>query len=103
MKSTSNTINRANKANVTKGKFTGEVLLTPICFNPTSEELRKIKNVPEEFDVKTPDYSSVVTIQDVDYKKLYLLCSFNPNEILETDKYQDVVYVYYELFLSDQE
>lgn len=103
MKSTNKTKERTTQNSINfRALFTGEVMATPVMFNPTADDLRRLKNIPEQFDVNEPEYNRV--IKDKDYHTVSLLCKFNPNEALKlkTPKYSDEVFVEYKIFVSNR-
>ena len=68
MKSTNKTANSAQQSNINfKALFTGETYVTPVMFNPSAEDLRKIKNVREDFLRKT-------SIKSLQIHPLFLFC-----------------------------
>lgn len=103
MKSTNKTASKQEKSNINfRALFTGEVYVTPVMFNPSADDLRRIKNVKEEFDVKEPEYNKV--IKGNDYHVINLLCKFNPNEVLKlkTKQYADEMFVDYKFYISNR-
>ena len=103
MKSTNRTKKFSERTQLNfKATFTGGVFATPIIFNPNADDLRRIKNIPEEYDVKEPDYSRV--IQDKEYRTVSLLLKFDPNEAmkLKTPKYGGDTFVKYDIYVSDR-
>ena len=67
MKSTNRTKKFSERTQLNfKATFTGGVFATPIIFNPNAADIRRIKNIPEEYKVTEPDYSRV--IQDKEYR-----------------------------------
>jgi hypothetical protein len=103
MKSTNKTANSAQQSNINfRALFTGETYVTPVAFNPSAEDLRKIKNVREDFEIKEPEYNKV--IKGEDYHIISLLCKFNPNETLKlkTQAYANEVFINYNLYISNR-
>lgn len=103
MKSTNKTANSAQQNSINfKALFTGETLVTPVMFNPSAEDLRRIKNINAEWDVNEPDY--LKTIKGEEYRIISLLCKFNPNETLKlkTPAYPNDMFVEYKLYVSNR-
>jgi hypothetical protein len=69
-----------------KAVFTGVVDATPLCFNPTKEDLIRVKEIPEDRQDKVRDpnpyVASYTDNNGVEHTRLELLCRINPNEIL---------------------
>lgn len=107
MKSSKKTQERKEKANINyNAVFAGETLVTPILFNPTADQVRKIKNISEDYDVNEPSYNKTFTIngEEKEFSVISLLCKFNPNEILDVkNEYKDDVFVSYEILCSKDE
>lgn len=103
MKSTNKTKERAATAQINyRATFTGGVFATPIMFNPSADDLRRIKEIPAEYDVKEPNYERV--IKEENYRIVNLLCKFNPNKALKLKNpaYSDEVYVDYKFYISNR-
>lgn len=103
MKSTNKTKNAAVTSQINfKALFTGEVYATPVAFNPTAADLRRLKSIPEEWDINEPEYTRV--IKDNDYGIVSLLLKFNPNDALKlkAKQYSDDVFVEYKIFVSNR-
>lgn len=103
MKSTKKTQARAAKAQVNyKARFSGETITTPVLFNPTAEEIRKIKELPEGMDIREPSYKK--TIKGDEYSLISLLLQYNPNKLLKLkDKpYSDKMFVNYVVHCSPE-
>lgn len=65
-------------------QFTGEVFLTPLAFNPTGEEIKAFKNLPDSVNVEDPNYimEKIVdreTEEKRTVRRIILLTKFNPN------------------------
>ena len=104
MKSTNKTTQRQANASVDfKAIFSGAALVTPICFNPTAEQLRTLKNIPADREVNEQEYKANLKDGEV-YSVVNLLCKFNPNEILKTKgEFSDNVYVNYKILCQNKE
>jgi hypothetical protein len=111
MKSTNKTQERASRANVNyKAKFAGEVLVTPLAFNPTGEEIKQFKKITkEDITIDTPSYKKTLRLYEdgqpveKEYNVVSLLCSFTPNELLKVKgMYSEEMYVNYELIVSPE-
>ena len=105
MKSTNKTEQRSQQSEINyKAIFSGAALVTPVCFNPTAEQLRAIKNIKAEYEVTEPDYHATMKDGEV-YSVVSLLCKFNPNEILKLKKneYANEVFVNYKVFLKNED
>jgi hypothetical protein len=103
MKSTSKTKNQSEKPQLNfRAMFTGEVLATPVKFNPTADDLRKIKNIKDDFDVKEPEYRK--TIQGNEYQTVSLLLKFNPNKVLKlkNQAYPNEMFTEYKIYVSNR-
>lgn len=103
MKSTNNTKQRSEKQDINyRAAFTGGVMTRPMMFNPSAEQIRALKNLPEDFNVNEPNYTQ--TIKGEEYRRISLWCEFNPNKALKLKKaqYSDKVHVKYEIFVSDR-
>lgn len=104
MRSTNKTKDRAAKSAIDyRACFTGGVFTTPIAFNPTADDIRRIKNIPDTVNINEPSYTQ--TIKGEEYRKVSLWVEFNPNEVLKLKKpqYADNVTVKYEIFVSDRD
>ena len=103
MRSTNKTKERSEQAQINyRATFTGGVFTTPIMFNPTADDLRRIKNIPDTITIKDPKYDRV--IKDENYRVVSLLCKFNPNKALKLKqpRYKSEVYVDYKIYISDR-
>lgn len=103
MKSTKKTQNRAESQSINfKAVFSGAAQVTPVRFNPTAEELREIKNIKEEFEVKDPNYTR--TIKGEDFAVVSLLAKFNPNKEMKLTKnaYSENVFVHYDILCQNK-
>lgn len=103
MKSTNRTKKQAERTNINyRATFTGTVFATPVMFNPTADDLRRIKNIREDFDVNEPDYSR--TIKDNEYRVVSLLLKYNPNKALKLKQqaYPNDMFVPYNIYISDR-
>lgn len=104
MKSSKKTQERAENSNINyRAVFAGETLVTPIMFNPNAEQIKTIKNLPEDFDVNEPEYARTITIngEEKTFSVISLYTKFNPNEALGVEKqYSDSVVIPFELLLS---
>jgi hypothetical protein len=111
MKSTNKTQERAERSGINfKAKFAGEALVTPICFNPNADVLRKEKQIKEEFDVNEPTYKKTVRVYEdnqpveKDFSIVSLLCKYNPNEILKVKgQYPNDMFVNFEIYVSPEQ
>lgn len=70
--------------------FTGQVFVTPLIFNPTGEQIKEIKKLPDSLSVNEPVYITEKTINKETGEKrvvrrISLLTSFNPNIQLSKD------------------
>jgi len=103
MRSTNRTKESSERAQINyKATFTGGVYATPIMFNPNADDLRRIKEIPAQYDVKEPNYLRV--IKENDYRVVSLLCKFNPNTTLKLKQpvYSDEVFVDYKIYISNR-
>lgn len=103
MKSTNRTKKFSERTQLNfKATFTGSVFATPIIFNPTAADVRRIKNIPEEYNVTEPDYNRV--IQDKEYRTVSLLLKFDPNKAmkLKSPIYGTDTFVKYDIYVSDR-
>jgi hypothetical protein len=103
MKSTNRTKESSERANINyRATFTGAVYATPIMFNPSAADLRRIKDIPAEFEVNEPNYERV--IKENDYRIISLLCKFNPNKALKLKQnaYGEEVFVDYRIYISNR-
>jgi hypothetical protein len=79
--------------------FTGEAFLTPIMFNPTGAQIKEIKNLPDSFEIREPEYIIEKTVdkntgEKRTVRKISLLCSFDPNTMLPKPKAGETVVKY---------
>ena len=103
MKSTKKTQERSQRTEINfKAVFTGCTYTTPVMFNPTADDLRRIKNINPEWDINEPEYTRV--IKEEDYRIISLMCKFNPNKTLKLKKseYANDVFVDYKIYISDR-
>lgn len=103
MKSTKKTQERSNRTQINfKATFSGCTYVTPRAFNPNAEQLRRIKNINEDWDINEPDYSR--EIKGEEYRTISLLCEFDPNKALKlkTNQYSTSVFVNYNIYISDR-
>jgi hypothetical protein len=82
--------------NNVKAFFSGEVLATPIKFNPTAADIKRIKGLNK--DISEPEYKK--TIGDKQYTLISLLLEFNPNKLLNSKDYSNKNFVNYEFAIS---
>ena len=98
-----------------KAVFTGMVDATPLCWNPTREDLIRIKEIPDDKQDKITEqgpYSNCFQDNDgVSHTRLEFLCSINPNEILDekddqgelVTKYTDTHYFSVSFLIANKE
>ena len=108
MKSTNRTKKRQKDAKLNrKARFAGETLVTPLCFNPTAEQIKFFKGIRPDAQIDEPTYKRTMTLNDekVEFSVVSLLCEFKPNEILglEENKYSDRVFVSYEILVDKEQ
>ena len=69
-----------------KAVFTGVADATPLCWNPTKEDIIRVKQIPEDKQDKirepNPYVAAFTDNNGVEHTRLELLCTINPNEIL---------------------
>ena len=111
MKSTNKTQERASRVSLNyKAKFAGEVLVTPLVFNPTGEEIKQFKKITkEDLSIDTPAYKKTVRVYEngepveKEFSVVSLLCSFTPNELMKVKgMYPEEMYVNYDLLVSPE-
>lgn len=111
MKSTNKTQERASRVSLNyKAKFAGEVLVTPLVFNPTGEEIKQFKKITkEDLEIETPTYKRTVRVYEngepveKEFSVISLLCSFTPNELMKVKgMYPEEMYVNYDLLVSPE-
>lgn len=96
-------IENLEEASVVKGNskvydalFGGEVAITPRAFNPKNADIFRIKKVDEagqkHAHFQTEKEYVKKDINGEEIRTVSLLCSFKPNELLNTDKYTDEYY-----------
>lgn len=98
MKSTNKTQKRSEASKIEwKAVFAGETQVTPVLFNPTADQVRTIKNLPEDMEISENTYKR--DIKDDEFSVVSLLCKYNPNELLELeeDKYPKEMFVNYDI------
>jgi len=110
MKSTKKTQQRAEKSNINfRAKFAGETLVTPVMFNPSGDDIKKIKSLPEDMTITDPTYKRTLKMYEdgekveKEYSVLSLLCSFNPNAILKSKAYPQSMFVNYDILVSPEQ
>lgn len=99
-----------------KGLFSGTALVTPVIFNPNAEQIRAIKNIKPEFEVKEPEYiikspvkdenGDVIPDKTQSFRKVSLMFTFDPNAMLklkaENKKYADKFFSNFEFKISNR-
>lgn len=82
----------------TRSVYGGQVLATPLMFNPNAADIKRLKNLSEGTKVDEPVYKR--TIMSVEYQMVSLLLKFSPSELLNDKSHYDNAYVKYEFAVS---
>lgn len=92
--------------------FTGEAFVTPLIFNPTAEQIKQFKKLPDSLEVKEPNYivEKVVNKESGEkrpVRKVSLLTTFDPNKFIKHKagetvvKYGQNYFLNYEILISN--
>jgi len=88
----------ANTSSYEKNVFGGCALVTPLCFNPSAADIKRIKGLPDTVDIKEPDYNK--EIKGMKARKVVLLCEIDPT--VQNPKFQGKKeYVNLEFFIAN--
>ncbi len=87
------------KKTKTYGVFSGEGVLTPIMFNPSSEQIKTLKQLEE---VNEPQYFNITGPNNTNSTRLQLWLEFDPNKQMGTEQYK-TSYVTYDILIAKEE